>query len=93
MWGITVRHDQCREVLKPASAAHYRDEKIMINFSDISSWIWIIGGLVLVIIILRFFFHIVVQIFHFVMNFFWHGCVTVIILLVLYYVLRAMGVF
>ena len=62
------------------------------DLSAISSWIWIIIGLVILFVILRFFFHIVLQIFHFLMSFFWHGCATVIVLLALYYVLRILHV-
>jgi hypothetical protein len=64
-----------------------------IDFSNIGSWIWTIIGLIILFIIFRFFFHIVVRIFHFIMSFFWHGCITVIVLLVIYYILRALGVF
>lgn len=64
-----------------------------IDLSSIVSWMWIIAGLVIAFIILRYFFHIVVQIFHFILSFFWHGCVTVIVLLAIYYILRALGVF
>ena len=63
-----------------------------IDLSNISSWIWTIAGLVIVFIILRFFLHIVVRVFHFVMSFFWHGCITAIVLLVIYYILKALGV-
>jgi hypothetical protein len=49
--------------------------------------------LVIVFVIFRFSFHIVVRIFHFVMSFFWHGCVTVIVLLVIYFILRALHIF
>jgi len=65
----------------------------MINLSHISSWIWTIGIVVVLFIIFRFFFHIVVRIFHFVMGFFWHGCVTAIVLLVIYLILRLLHIF
>ena len=64
-----------------------------IDLSSVNSWIWIIAGLVIVFIILRFFFHIVVRILHFLLQFFWHGCVVVIVLAVIYFILRALGVF
>jgi len=64
-----------------------------IDLSNIGPWIWAIASLVIVFIILRFFLHIVVRIFHFVMNFFWHGCITVVVLLVIYYIFRAFGLF
>jgi hypothetical protein len=63
-----------------------------IDLSGIGTWIWIIAGLVIVFIILRYFFHVVVHIFHFVMNFFWHGCITIIVLLGLYFILRALHI-
>jgi len=65
----------------------------MINLSHINPWIWTISGLVIVFIILRFFFHIVVRIFHFVVSFFWHECITVVVLVVIYTILRAQVVF
>jgi hypothetical protein len=48
--------------------------------------------LVIVFIIFRFFFHIVLRIFHFAMSFFWHGCITAIVLLVIYFILRALHI-
>ena len=63
-----------------------------IDLSSASSWIWLIAGLVIVFIILRFFFHIVVHILHFIFRFFWHGCVVVIVLAVIYLILRSLGV-
>jgi hypothetical protein len=59
------------------------------DLHDISSWLWIVIGLVTAFIVLRYFFHVVVHLFHFVMSFFWHGCLTFIALFVLYFILRA----
>ena len=64
-----------------------------IDLSHISSWFWIIASLVIIFIILRYFFHIVVHIFHFIISFFWHGCVTALVLLVIYFILRALHIF
>jgi len=64
----------------------------MVNLSHVSSWIWIIASVVILFILVRYFFHIVVHIFHFIFSFFWHGCATVIVLLVIYFILRALGV-
>ncbi len=61
----------------------------MIDLSHISSWIWIAGGLMLLFIVFRFFSHILARIVHFVLSFFWHGCITVIVLFVLYFILHA----
>ena len=55
----------------------------------INSWLWIVIGLVTAFIVLRYFFHVVVHLFHFVMSFFWHGCLAFIVLFVLYFILRA----
>ena len=60
------------------------------DLSAISSWFWIAIGLVIAFVVLRYFFHIVVHIFHIVTSFFWHGCATVIVLVVIYYVLRVL---
>jgi hypothetical protein len=64
-----------------------------INLSHISSWIWITISLLVVFVMFRFFFHIMVRIFHFVISFFWHGCITAIVLLVIYFILRALHIF
>jgi len=64
-----------------------------IDPSSLSTWFWIIISLVVVFVIFRFFFHIVVKVFHFILSFFWHGCVTVIVLLVIYLILRALHIF
>lgn len=63
-----------------------------IDLSNINSWIWLILGLVILFVILRYFIHIVVQIAHFVLSFFWHGCAIAVVLSVLYLILRAIGV-
>jgi hypothetical protein len=64
-----------------------------IDLASLSTWIWIIISLVAVFVIFRFFFHIVVKVFHFILSFFWHGCVTIIVLLVIYFILRALHIF
>ena len=64
-----------------------------IDLSGISTWFWIIVSLVIVFVIFRFFFHIVVRIFHFAISFFWHGCITAIALLLIYFLLRALHIF
>jgi hypothetical protein len=63
-----------------------------IGLSHFSSWIWLAAGLVILFVVFRFFSHIVVRIFHFIMSFFWHGCITIIVLFIIYYILRAMGI-
>jgi hypothetical protein len=63
-----------------------------INLSAIGSWFWTIIGVVILFIIFRFFFHIVIRIVHFAMSFFWHGCVTAIVLLLIYFILRALHI-
>lgn len=63
-----------------------------VNLSDISSWFWLAIGLVIAFLILRYFFHVVVHIFHFIMSFFWHGCATVLVLIAVYYVLRVLHI-
>ena len=64
-----------------------------IDLSGIGSWIWILALLVILFIVLRYFFHVVVRIVQFIFRFFWHGCVTLIILVVIYYILRALNFF
>jgi len=63
-----------------------------IDFSYYSTWIWTIIILGIAFVALRFFFHIVVGIFRFVMSFFWHGVVISVVLLLLYFVLHALQI-
>ena len=65
-----------------------RKVKKMINLTHISSWIFIAASLVVAIVILRLFSHF----FHYVIRFFWHGCVTAVVLLAVYVVLRTLHV-
>ncbi len=60
----------------------------MINLSHISPWIWIVIGVVILFLIFRFFSHIV----HFIVNFFWHSCLVVVVLVVIFFILRALHV-
>jgi len=60
-----------------------------IGFLHINSWIWLIVALVLIFVVLRFFSHIAGHLFHFVVGFFWHGCITAVAILAIYFVLRA----
>ena len=57
------------------------------DLSNISSWVWIVVWLVTLFVVFRFFSHII----HFVMSFFWHGCITLVVLFVIYYILRSVG--
>ncbi len=51
-------------------------------------WMIIIIALVLVVIIARYFLHIVAHILHFIIHFFWHGCGTILIILIIWYLLH-----
>ena len=51
-------------------------------------WAIIIVALVLVLIIARYFLHIVTHILHFIMRFFWHGCGTILFILLVWYLLH-----
>jgi thiamine transporter ThiT len=48
---------------------------------------------VLVFVIVRYFFHIIVHIFHFVTSFLWHGCVIVVVLAIVLGILHYLKVF
>lgn len=56
--------------------------------NSVIQWAIIIITLVLVVIIARYFFHIVAHILHFIMGFFWHGCGTILIILIVWYLLH-----
>jgi hypothetical protein len=60
----------------------------MIDLSHISSWIWIVASIVIVLLALRFFSHL----FHIVIRFFWHGCATAVVLLAAYFILRSLHI-
>ena len=60
-----------------------------IDLSGVGAWVWIAVAIVIAFVVFRYFFHIVVRIIHFAISFFWHGCATAIVLLVLYFILRA----
>jgi hypothetical protein len=64
----------------------------MINLSHLSTWIWLIAALVVLFLILRYFSHLVAHVFHFIISFFWHGCATVVVLLVVYLILRSLHI-
>ena len=53
----------------------------------------LILGVVLIFFIVRYFFHILVGIFHFLMNFFWHGCLIVVVLAIMLGVLHYLKIF
>jgi hypothetical protein len=48
---------------------------------------------VLVFIIIRYFFHVIVHIFHFVSSFLWHGCVIVVVLAIVLFILHYLKIF
>lgn len=52
--------------------------------SSVVQWVVIIIALIALVIAIRFFTHIL----HFVLRFFWHGCGTVIIILIVWYLLH-----
>jgi hypothetical protein len=63
------------------------------DLSALHSWFWILIGLVIAFVIVRYFLHVVIRIFHVVISFFWHGCITLIVLFVIYILLRASHLF
>jgi hypothetical protein len=62
------------------------------DLSSLSSWVWIILGLLLAFVFIRYFLHIIVGALHLVLGFFWHGCIAVIVLFAIYVALHAMHV-
>lgn len=64
-----------------------------LDFSHFSTWVWMAVGLLCAFVILRYFFHIIVHMFHLVLGFFWHGCIVVVALFVIFYALHIMHVF
>jgi hypothetical protein len=52
----------------------------------------LILGLVLVFIILRFFFHIVAAIFHFLLRFIWHAIALLIIIVLILKLLQYLNI-
>jgi hypothetical protein len=64
-----------------------------ITFDQLFQLAILVIALVLVFVIVRYFFHIIVHIFHFVTNFLWHGCVIVVVLAIVLGVLHYLKVF
>ncbi len=65
----------------------------MVDLSHLASnpivtWGLIILAAIVVLVIVRYFLHIVLHIIRFIMQFFWHGCGTVVFLILLYFVLH-----
>ncbi len=60
----------------------------MINLLHVSSWVFIVAGVIVAIVILRFFSHLI----HFVLRFFWHGCATAVVLLAAYFILHTLHI-
>ncbi len=61
---------------------------MMVNLLHVSSWVLIAAGVVIAIVVLRFFSHLL----HFVLRFFWHGCATAVVLLAVYFILRTLHI-
>ncbi len=59
-----------------------------LDLSSLSSWIWIVLGLLLVLVAARFFLHLIVRI----LGFFWHVGIALVVLFLLYFALHAMHV-
>jgi hypothetical protein len=50
-------------------------------------------AVVIVFLIVRYFFHIVVHVFHFLTNFLWHGCLILVVLAIVLGVLHYVKLF
>jgi hypothetical protein len=64
-----------------------------ITFNQLFQLAILVIALVLVFVVARYFFHIIVHIFHFVTSFPWHGCVIVVVLAIVLAVLHYLKVF
>ena len=64
-----------------------------ITFNQLIQLAILVIALVLVFVVIRYFFHIIVHIFHFVTSFLWHGCVIVVVLAIVIGVLHYLKVF
>jgi hypothetical protein len=64
-----------------------------ITFDQLFQLAILVIALVLVFVIVRYFFHIIAHIFHFVTSFLWHGCVIVVVLAIVLSVLHYLKVF
>jgi hypothetical protein len=58
----------------------------------LNTWIWIIGALVIVIVILRFFLHAVVHLIQLAFRFFWHILLIAVLLFAAYYILHLLNI-
>jgi hypothetical protein len=65
---------------------------MVVDFSNIESWVFWTAALIVAFIILRFFLHAIVRIAQFAIRFLWRGCLIGALLLAIYLVLRAMEI-
>ena len=64
-----------------------------ITFNQLFQLAILVIALVLVFVVARYFFHVIVHIFHFVTSFLWHGCVIVVVLAIVLGILHYLKVF
>ena len=64
-----------------------------ITFNQLFQLAILIIAAVLVFVSVRYFFHIIVHIFHFLTNFLWHGCLILVALAVVLGILHYLKIF
>jgi len=56
--------------------------------SPVVQWAILIFALIVIFIVLRYFFHIIMHVVRFIFRFFWHGCITVTLIIILLSILH-----
>ena len=64
-----------------------------ITFDQLIQLAILVVAVILIFFIVRYFFHIVVGIFHFLTNFLWHGCLILVVLAIVLGILHHLKIF
>jgi hypothetical protein len=64
-----------------------------ITFNQLFQLVILVIAIALAFLIVRYFFHIVAHIFHFLTNFLWHGCLIIVALAIVLGIVRYLKIF
>jgi hypothetical protein len=88
MWGITGQREH--SMISQSLILTFMDTGAPVSFARVAA---LIIGLLLLFVLLRYFMHIIIRMFHFALSFFWHGCLIVIVIGIALIILHNLGVF
>jgi hypothetical protein len=64
-----------------------------VTFNQLFQLAILVIAVVLVFVGVRYFFHIILHVFHFLTNFLWHGCLILVVLAVVLGILHYLKIF